>query len=275
MRLDGHAARRRFSQNFLHDPRQIARIVGAIDPRPGQAIVEIGPGLGALTEPLLRRAGHLVVIELDRDLAQRLRERFDPAELTVIEADALAVDWPAVAKEAVERNGAGDGSLRIVGNLPYHISTPLLFALMPIAAQVADQHVMLQKEVVDRMVAAPGTAAYGRLSVMLQMRYRIERLFDIGAGAFTPAPKVQSSVARLVPRPVAELPVVDAGVFARIVAAAFSQRRKTLRNALSAILDAEGIRAAGIDPAVRGETLGVDAYVRLAREAAARSAPAG
>jgi 16S rRNA (adenine1518-N6/adenine1519-N6)-dimethyltransferase len=256
MSVDGHRARRRLSQNFLHDPAQIAKIVAAIDPRPGATLIEIGPGLGALTASLLAATGSLTVVELDRDLARRLRERFDPARLTVIEGDALRLDWSEF--------GVG-APLRIVGNLPYHISTPLLFALLPIAGGVLDQHFLLQREVVQRIVARPATADYGRLSVMIQMRYRAERLFDIGPGAFTPAPKVWSSLVRLVPRAITELPAVDPAVFARIVAAAFSQRRKTLRNALSTLVDEARIRAAGVDPGARGETLGVDGFAAIAR----------
>ena len=261
MNLDGHRARRRFSQNFLHDRAQIARIVGAIDPKPGEALIEIGPGLGALTGSLVEAAGRLTAVELDRDLAQRLRERFTPEQLDLVEGDALKVDWANLV-------GGIHKPVRIVGNLPYHVSTPLLFALVPIADRVVDQHFLLQREVVDRIVAAPETEDYGRLSVMLQFRYRAESLFDIGPGAFTPAPKVWSSVVRLVPRPVAELPDVDPRAFARVVTAAFSQRRKTLRNALGQLLDEVRIRAAGVDPMRRGETLDVEAFVRLARDVA-------
>ncbi len=259
----GHRARKRFSQNFLHDAHYIGRIVDAIAPRPGDRLLEIGPGLAALTEPLLERAGELTCVEIDRDLAARLRTRFAQAKFTLIEADALALDWAALAQ-------ADPRPLRIVGNLPYHISTPLLFALLPIADRVRDQHFMLQKEVVDRMAAAPGSDDYGRLSVMLQWRYAVTRLFVVPAGAFTPAPQVQSAIVRLVPRPLADLPTIDVERFAKVVAAAFGQRRKTLRNALAPLLDEAGIRAAGVDPQARGETLGVDDFVRLARQAGGR-----
>jgi 16S rRNA (adenine1518-N6/adenine1519-N6)-dimethyltransferase len=255
--MEGHRARRRFSQNFLHDAHYVERIAAAIDPRPGERLLEIGPGLAALTAPLIERAGHLAAVEIDRDLAARLRERFAPAQLTLIEADALALDWRQVADHDPR-------PLRIVGNLPYHISSPLLFALLPIADRVRDQHFMLQKEVVDRMAAAPGSANYGRLSVMLQWRYAVTRLFVVPAGAFSPPPQVQSAVVRLVPRPVERLPVVDPQRFAQVVAAAFGQRRKTLRNALAALLDEAQIRAAGIDPKARGETLTVEDFVALA-----------
>jgi 16S rRNA (adenine1518-N6/adenine1519-N6)-dimethyltransferase len=250
-----HHARKRFGQNFLHDAGVVAQIIEAIDPRPGQSIVEIGPGQAALTGALIERAGHIRAIEIDRDLAARLRTRFSPEDLTLIEADALTVDWSKLATS----------SLRIVGNLPYNISTPLLFALMPIAESVIDQHFMLQKEVVDRMVAAPGGKTYGRLSVMLQFRYRLIKLFDVPRGAFTPAPQVTSSVVRMQPLAVSELPNVDAEAFARVVAAAFGQRRKTLRNALSELLDADQIRASDVDPQARAETLGVQSFVELAR----------
>ena len=259
--MQGHRARKRFSQNFLHDAHYIERIVAAVDPRPGDRLLEIGPGLAAITAPLVARARHVTCIEIDRDLAARLRERFTADALTLIEADALALDWPALA-------AADPRPLRIVGNLPYHISTPLLFALLPIAGRVRDQHFMLQKEVVDRMAAAPGSDDYGRLSVMLQWRYVVTRLFVVPAGAFSPPPQVQSAIVRLLPRPANALPQVDAQRFAQVVAAAFGQRRKTLRNALAPLLDEAAIRAAGVDPGARGETLAVDDFVRLAQQRA-------
>jgi len=255
----GHRARKRFSQNFLHDAHYIERIVAAVAPAPGDRLVEIGPGLAALTAPLLAHAGHLTAVEIDRDLAARLRERFTAEQLTLVEADALAFDWPAFAS-------ADPRPLRIVGNLPYHISTPLLFALLPIAAHVRDQHFMLQKEVVDRMAAAPGSGEYGRLSVMLQWRYEVTRLFVVPAGAFSPPPQVQSAIVRLVPRLADALAPVDPARFAQVVSAAFGQRRKTLRNALSPLLDETAIRAVGIDPQARAETLDVAAFVRLAQQ---------
>jgi 16S rRNA (adenine1518-N6/adenine1519-N6)-dimethyltransferase len=254
-----HQPRKRFGQNFLHDPHVIARIVNAVDPRPSQALLEIGPGQAALTRELIARAGHVTAIEIDRDLAARLRAGFSPAELSLIEADALSVDWTLLAQA---------GPLRIVGNLPYNISTPLLFALMSIADRVQDQHFMLQKEVVDRMVAAPGSKTYGRLSVMLQQRYRMTRLFDVPRGAFTPPPKVVSSIVRMQPLPAAELDVIDQTGFARVVKAAFGQRRKTLRNSLAELLDAAAIAAAGIDPKARAETLDVAQFVALTRAVA-------
>jgi 16S rRNA (adenine1518-N6/adenine1519-N6)-dimethyltransferase len=250
-----HRARKRFGQNFLHDPRVIARIVDVIDPRPGQTIVEIGPGQAALTRPLVERAGHITAIEIDRDLAARLRGEFSLQQLTLIEADALAFDWSGLP-----------APLRLVGNLPYNISSPLLFALAAVAERVVDQHFMLQKEVVDRMVAPPGSRTYGRLSVMLQFRYRMVKLFDVPRGAFNPPPQVTSSIVRMEPLPAAELPGVDAEAFSRVVAAAFGQRRKTLRNALATLLDVGAIAAADVDPRARAETLGNDAFVRLAQQ---------
>jgi len=256
--MEGHRARKRFSQNFLHDAGVIERILAAIDPRPGQHLVEIGPGTGALTAQLIARVAHLVAIEIDRDLAAQLRERFDPVALELITADALQLDWPHLA----QRLG---GALRIVGNLPYHVSTPLLFCLLPIADQVKDQHFMLQREVVERMAAAPGGKDYGRLSVMLQFRYRIERLFNVASGSFRPAPKVQSSVVRMTPIAEQELASVAMPVFAAVVTAAFSQRRKTLRNSLSRLLSEAQIKQAQVDPGERAETLDVAAFVRLAK----------
>jgi len=254
--LPQHRARRRFGQNFLHDPRIIIRIVDAIAPRRGEPIVEIGPGQAALTRALIERAGHIQAIEIDRDLAAWLREQFTPDQLTLIDGDALKLDWQSIAVQP----------LRIVGNLPYNISTPLLFELMKIADRVVDQHFMLQKEVVDRMVAAPGSRTYGRLSVMLQFRYRMSKLFDVPRGAFKPPPEVTSSIVRMVPLAAEELPDVDPGKFARVVTAAFGQRRKTLRNALAKLLTTDAIVAAGVDPQARAETLAVERFVALARK---------
>lgn len=255
--MEGHRARKRFSQNFLQDLGVIERILAAIDPRPGQHVVEIGPGTGALTAQLIARVGHISAIEIDRDLAAHLRERFGPQALELINADALRVDWTQLA----HRLG---GALRIVGNLPYHVSTPMLFCLLPIADQVKDQHFMLQREVVERMAAAPGGKDYGRLSVMLQFRYRIERLFNVASGSFRPAPKVQSSVVRMTPIAKQELASVAMPVFAAVVTAAFSQRRKTLRNSLARLLSGAQIELAQVDPSARAETLDVAAFVRLA-----------
>jgi 16S rRNA (adenine1518-N6/adenine1519-N6)-dimethyltransferase len=249
-----HRARRRFGQNFLHDPRVIARIVDAIDPREGQSIVEIGPGRAALTRALLARVSHVTAIEIDRDLAAWLGGEFPADRLTLVQGDALEVDWRALAAQP----------LRVVGNLPYNISSPLLFRLMDIADRVVDQHFMLQKEVVERMVAPPGSRTYGRLSVMLQLRYRLSKLFDVPRGAFSPPPQVTSSIVRMVPKTASELPAVDATAFARVVAAAFGQRRKILRNALAALAGEDVLRSVGVDPQARAETLAVEDYVRIA-----------
>jgi 16S rRNA (adenine1518-N6/adenine1519-N6)-dimethyltransferase len=246
-----HAPRKRFGQHFLVDSAILDTLVRAIDPQPGQALVEIGPGLGALTQPLLERCDRLTVIELDRDLAVRLRRE---PRLDVIEADALTVDIAALAS-------ARGTSLRIVGNLPYNISTPILFHLLPAAGCVVDQHFMLQKEVVDRMEATPGHKAFGRLSVMLQWRYHVESLFDVPPQAFDPPPRVESAVVRMVPWP--SPPAVDCGRLEALVAVAFSQRRKLLRHALGRWLDAQGY-AGGFDLQRRAEEVPVDEYVALA-----------
>jgi 16S rRNA (adenine1518-N6/adenine1519-N6)-dimethyltransferase len=251
--MKGHQPRRRFGQNFLVDPHYVERIVAAIDPKPGERIVEIGPGLAALTERLIEGAGHITAVEIDRDLATRLHERFAPNRLTLVVGDALEFDFATLGTD-----------LRVVGNLPYNISSPLLFHLAEFPRCLRDLHVMLQKEVVDRMTAEPGTPDYGRLTVMLNVRFAVERLFIVPPGAFRPVPKVDSAVARL--RPLLERGprIDDFALFSRVVAAAFSQRRKTLRNALSSVCDVETIAAAGIDPRARGETLGVADFVRLA-----------
>lgn len=259
--MHGHQARKRFGQNFLADTHYVGRIVDAVDPRPGDNLVEIGPGLAALTGDLIARAGHISAVEIDRDLAARLRERFTPAQLTLHEADALEFDFAQLGP-----------ALRVVGNLPYNISSPLLFLLAELDAQVRDLHVMLQREVVARMTAAPGTADYGRLTVMLQVRFRIARLFIVPPGAFRPAPKVESAVARLVPLGVDKPAIADVALFGRVVSAAFAQRRKTLRNALANVADVTAMAAAGIDPTARGETLAVDDFVRLANVLAASPA---
>jgi 16S rRNA (adenine1518-N6/adenine1519-N6)-dimethyltransferase len=247
--------RKRFGQNFLVDRHYVARIVAAVAPQPGDNLVEIGPGLGALTGALVERAERMAAIEIDRDLAARLRERFPPERLTLHEADALAFDFARLGAE-----------LRVVGNLPYNISSPLLFHLASYEDTLRDVHVMLQREVVARMTAKPATPDYGRLTVMLQARFGVARLFTVPPGAFRPAPTVESAVARLVPLRAARPPIADEALFARIVAAAFGQRRKTLRNALAALAGEDALRAAGIDPSARGETLSVGDFVRLANQ---------
>jgi len=255
-----HAPRKRFGQHFLHDPAVIERIVDAVNPVPGERLVEIGPGEGALTLPLLRRGAHLTVIELDRDLAARLAARPEAGtSLTVIQGDALRVDLAALAGDAAP--------LRLVGNLPYNISTPLLFRFIQQAPVIEDMHFMLQREVVERMTAGPGSKIYGRLSVMIAVACRAEALFDIGPGAFRPPPKVWSSIVRLVPWREPPFPVPDPQRFAEVVRRAFGQRRKTLRNALAGLVDVETIRAVGCDPGARAETLPPGDFARLAAAA--------
>lgn len=257
--LQGHRARKRFGQNFLHDRHWIERIAKAVNATEGDDIVEIGPGQAALTRELIAGAGKVRAVEIDRDLAAWLKETF-PESLSLIEADALTLDWTQVAK---------NDNLRVVGNLPYNISSPLLFKLLEAADHVKDQHFMLQKEVVDRMVAQHGSKTYGRLSVMLQWRYRMQKLFDVPPGAFNPPPKVMSSVVRMIPKAKEEVPSVDFELFSSVVANTFSQRRKTIRNALSALLSAEEIAACDVDPGARAEALPLDAFVRLAQKAEA------
>ncbi|MDO9599962.1 MAG: 16S rRNA (adenine(1518)-N(6)/adenine(1519)-N(6))-dimethyltransferase RsmA [Azoarcus sp.] len=260
---DGHRARKRFGQNFLSDPNIIRRIIDAIRPQPGETMVEIGPGLGAMTDPLIERLDHLHVVEIDRDLIARLRERYPAERLSIHEGDALKFDFASLCTDPTK-------PLRIVGNLPYNISTPILFHLAEFAAQVKDMTFMLQKEVVMRMVADPGTEDYGRLSVMLQYRFRMGRMFDVPPGAFRPAPKVMSSIVRLVPLPAEELGASDEDLFGRIVTAAFGQRRKTLRNTLREFLDDAGFAALGLDPGLRGERLSMAEFVTIANYCAAR-----
>lgn len=265
---DGHRARKRFGQNFLSDPNIIRKIIDGIRPQPGELMVEIGPGLGAMTAPLIERLGHLHVVEIDRDLIARLHERYTPAQITVHEGDALKFDFGSLCGD--EGGGEGGPRLRIVGNLPYNISTPILFHLAGFADQVKDMTFMLQKEVVMRMVAEPGTEEYGRLSVMLQYRFRMGRLFDVPPGAFRPAPKVMSSIVRMAPLPTDQLGAKDEELLGRIVTAAFGQRRKTLRNTLRAFLDEADFDALHIDPGLRGEKLSVAQYVAIANHCAVR-----
>jgi 16S rRNA (adenine1518-N6/adenine1519-N6)-dimethyltransferase len=252
-----HVARKRFGQHFLADTAILDAIVRAVDPKPGQALVEIGPGLGALTQPLVERCGTLTVIELDRDLAARLRKR---PELEVIEADVLTVDFQALAAARAPRR------LRIVGNLPYNISSPILFHLLPAAHGIEDQHFMLQKEVVDRIAAGPGGKDYGRMSVMLQWRYHVEPLFEVPPEAFEPPPRVDSAVVRMVPWP--EPAAVDAALLEAMLAAAFSMRRKLLRHSLGRWLEARRFEGA-FDLQRRAEEVPVAEYLALARLVAA------
>jgi 16S rRNA (adenine1518-N6/adenine1519-N6)-dimethyltransferase len=250
-----HIARKRFGQHFLADESILGAIIDVIDPQPGQALVEIGPGLGAMTNPLVARCERLTVIELDRDLAARLRKR---PELNVVESDVLQVDFTALAAQAGQK-------LRVVGNLPYNISTPILFHLLEAVDHVADQHFMLQKEVVDRMAAAPGNKDYGRLTVMLQWRYGIESVLDVPPEAFDPPPRVDSAVVRMQPLP---LPAgIDAKLLGELVTVAFSQRRKILRNTLGRWLDERGF-AGEFDTQRRAEEVPVADYLALVRSLA-------
>jgi 16S rRNA (adenine1518-N6/adenine1519-N6)-dimethyltransferase len=255
--LSAHQARKRFGQHFLADHGVIDAIVRAIDPRPGEPLVEIGPGLGAMTQPLVERAGHLTVIELDRDLAARLRRH---TQLEVIEADVLKVDFRALAQ-------AAGRPLRVVGNLPYNISTPILFHLLDAVDVVQDQHFMLQKEVVDRMAASPGSKDYGRLTVMLQWRYAIENVLDVPPEAFDPPPRVDSAVVRMQPLPAPE--GVEPALLGELVAVAFSQRRKILRGTLGRWMEQRGA-AVEFDLQRRAEEVPVAEYLALARAARRR-----
>jgi 16S rRNA (adenine1518-N6/adenine1519-N6)-dimethyltransferase len=252
--LGGHRPRKALGQNFLHDPGVLAKIVAAIAPQADDHMVEIGPGLGALTRPLLERLKHLDVVEFDRDLAARLRAEFAPERLTVHECDVLKFDFASL-----------DRDLRVVGNLPYNISSPILFNLADYAERIRDMHFMLQKEVVDRMAAQPDTPDYGRLSVMLQARFRVAKLFTVPPGAFRPPPKVDSAVVRLAPLPAEAIAYRDARAFSEVVARAFGQRRKTLRNTLKGLIGPEQMEAIGIDPGRRGETLSVAEFAEISQ----------
>jgi len=244
--------RKRFGQHFLTDRHYLRRIVEAIAPAKGDAMVEIGPGTGLLTDELAPRTDGLHVVEIDRDLAAALRNRFPTSQVTVHEGDALEFDFATLP-----------APLRVVGNLPYNVSTPILFRIASLEERIRDCTFLLQKEVVDRMVAAPATPEYGRLSVMLQYRFAMESLFDVPPGAFTPPPKVDSSVVRMQPLGAGRPRARDEARFERLVAAAFSQRRKTLRNAASAVAGSEAFARAGIDPGRRGETLSVAEFISL------------
>ena len=252
-----HRAKKRFGQNFLVDERIIDDIVAAISPEPDDNMVEIGPGLGALTRPLLKRLNRLHVVEIDRDIIARLQHDYpqdDPQRRLIIHAgDALEFDFAALP-----------APLRIVGNLPYNISSPLLFHFAAYAGRISDMHFMLQNEVVERMVAEPSTPEYGRLSVMLQYRFDMEKLLDVPPESFRPAPKVDSAIVRMIPLPAAEIMVRNEKLFAGIVSAAFGQRRKTLRNTLRGYLNEEDFAQLGIDAQLRAENLSVTAFASVA-----------
>jgi 16S rRNA (adenine1518-N6/adenine1519-N6)-dimethyltransferase len=252
--MSQHRPRKRFGQHFLTDPGVIDAIVASVAPRKEDVVVEIGPGQGAITRPLAARAGHLHLVELDRDLAARLRQEYPgDCNVTVHEADALKFDFSAL----------GD-AVRVVGNLPYNISTPLLFHLLDFRQHIVDMHFMLQKEVVDRMAATPGSKTYGRLSIMLGCQFQIDALFDVDRQAFDPPPDVTSAVVRLAPLPPRTYAIDDEQRFSKLVAQAFSQRRKTIRNSLKTMADEATLEAAGIDPSLRPEAIAIADYVRLA-----------
>lgn len=253
----GHQARKRFGQNFLHDPGVIERIVRAINPKPDDAIVEIGPGLGAITEEILALNPRLQVVELDRDLIPVLRTKFfNYPEFHIHEADALKFDFSQLVK--------GGNRLRIVGNLPYNISTPLIFHLLAQAGVVKDMHFMLQKEVVQRLAAVPGDNNYGRLGIMAQYFCKVQPLFEVGPGAFRPAPKVDSAIVRLVPHETLPHPAKDLGILQAVVRSAFNARRKTLRKALGGMISVEQLQSLGIDDGLRPENLSLADYVLIA-----------
>ncbi|AEJ01803.1 Ribosomal RNA small subunit methyltransferase A [Nitrosomonas sp. Is79A3] len=248
-----HNPRKRFGQNFLVDQQIIAQIINEIYPQKGERIIEIGPGLGALTRPLLHVLDHLEVVEIDRDIVAKLEKEFSQEKLTIHATDALKFDFSALGEK-----------LRIIGNLPYNISTPLLFHLSQFSEQILDMHFMLQKEVVERMVGMPSTPDYGRLSVMLQYRFDMEHVFSVPAESFRPIPKVESAIVRMVPRSQSSRAVKDEALFSQIVLAAFSQRRKTLRNTLHHFLKAEDFSVLGIDPGLRAENLPVEKFIAIA-----------
>lgn len=253
--MSAHRARKRFGQNFLRDPDTIRRIVRALAPRTGQRVLEIGPGRGALTAALLDTPAELIALELDRDLVEPLRQRFaDHPRFELRQGDALRLDLTTLTTD----------TLRVVGNLPYNISTPLLFHLLGQRERITDMHFMLQREVVERLAAVPGTKAWGRLGVMVQYHCAVEPLFEVPPGAFSPAPKVTSAVVRLTPYARPPLPARDETALAQVVRCAFQQRRKTLRNTMQSMLTGEAIAAAGIDPGRRPDTLALEELVTLA-----------
>ncbi|MDF2176778.1 16S rRNA (adenine(1518)-N(6)/adenine(1519)-N(6))-dimethyltransferase RsmA [Aliiglaciecola sp. CAU 1673] len=257
----GHTARKRFGQNFLHDPYIIGKIVDAIGPKPGQNLVEIGPGLAALTEPVCDMVDKLTVVELDRDLAARLRSHpFLGPKLNVVEADAMRFDFTTLIND--------ERPLRVFGNLPYNISTPLMFHLFEFAGQIQDMHFMLQKEVVERLAAGPGSKDYGKLSVMAQYHCQVIPVLSVPPGAFKPAPKVDSAVVRLVPYKNKPVEVADAGLLNQVCATAFNQRRKTIRNSLKSLLSEEEIQSVGLNPELRAENLSLSDYAALTNLAA-------
>lgn len=264
--VHGRYARKRFGQHFLRDRNVIRQIVDAVAPQPDELIVEIGPGRGALTFPLLESGCELHVVEIDRDLAARLhRQAESHSNLIVHEADALEIDLTRIAPPPRQ--------IRVTGNLPYNISTPLLFRLLSDRARITDMHLMLQREVVQRIVSPPGTRTYGRLSVMLQIDCEVERVLQVASGAFSPAPRVESAVVRLRPRTRFSLDPTHRKQFESIVRSSFSRRRKTLRNALRGVCGEREILVSGLDPNIRPENVTVDEFVRLARASASPESP--
>ena len=252
----GHTAKKRFGQNFLHDQHVIGRIVDAINPAAGENLVEIGPGLGALTEPVIERAGDISVVELDRDLAHRLRHHpFIAKHLTIHEIDALKFDFSSIATEQ---------PLRVFGNLPYNISTPLIFHLLTFKDEIQDMHLMMQKEVVNRMAAGPNSKTYGRLSIMSQYFCKVMPVMEIGPEAFQPPPKVDSAIVRLIPHKEIAYPAKDVKWLNRVVTEAFGQRRKTIRNSFKKLLTVEQLEALGISPTLRPENLSLKDYIDVA-----------
>lgn len=248
-----HRPRKRFGQNFLHDPYIIQSIVNAINPRPGELVIEIGPGQGAITFPVLQRVGKMSAVELDRDLVELLSETHKiHGELNLISQDALKTDFSEFGSD-----------LRIIGNLPYNISSPLLFHLLKYRPLIRDMHFMLQKEVVDRMAAQPGNKTYGRLSVMIQTYCDVAKLLSVPPGAFNPPPAVDSAIVRLIPKKDSDILVHDATKLSRLVSLAFSQRRKTLRNNLKNTISAEQIESCDISPSARAETLAINDFIAL------------
>lgn len=248
-----HIAKKRFGQNFLTDQGIINSLIAAISTQATDTMVEIGPGLGALTKPLLARLPHLHAVELDRDIVAWMQQQYPAGKLTIHNVDALKFDFASLGK-----------NIRVVGNLPYNISTPILFHLLNNVTNVVDMHFMLQKEVVERMVAGPSTPEYGRLSVMLQYRLHMEYLFTVPPEAFEPAPKVESAFVRAVPHASLPYPAKDEELFAKVVLSAFGQRRKTLRNTLKGLLDDAGFKRLNIDPQLRAENLSVAQFVSIA-----------
>lgn len=253
-----HIAKKRFGQNFLTDQAIIGSLINAIDPKADDVMVEIGPGLGAMTQPLLAKLNHLHVVELDRDIVTWMQSHYPVDKITIHNIDALKFDFSSI------KVSAKNPKIRVVGNLPYNISTPILFHLLENVSDITDMHFMLQKEVVERMVAAPSTTAYGRLSVMLQYRLQMEYLLTVPPDAFDPAPKVESAFVRAIPFAQLPHPAKDEKMFAQVVLAAFGQRRKTLRNTLKGILDDAGFEALGIDSQLRAENLSVASFVSIA-----------